>query len=190
VQDTRRAEDEAAARHLGCTLRWLGYPDAIYRGERYAGDGALYAAPHPEEQALPAYLAEELRHLPEWQPAAVVAVPLGIGRHVDHQLVFEAGAVLAAAGVEVWAYEDLPYAIHTPGSLPERLAQLHGRLGEEQRVAIDATMETKLDAVASYGTQVPVIFRFTDDFRGALRQHALAVGNGRACERYWRVLPA
>jgi LmbE family N-acetylglucosaminyl deacetylase len=31
VLEARRAEDAAAARTLGCSVRWLGLPDAIYR---------------------------------------------------------------------------------------------------------------------------------------------------------------
>jgi LmbE family N-acetylglucosaminyl deacetylase len=191
VQETRRAEDESAARQLGCSLRWLGLPDAIYRGERYGGDGALYSDPHPEERALPTHLAEELRHLPEWREGMSVAVPLGIGQHVDHQIVFETGRLLAAAGVPVWAYEDLPYAIHTPGATAARLAQIGGQVGDEVLVPVRDGLDAKLEAVASYASQLPVIFRFTSDFRAALRSHAEQAGGARGpCERFWPVRPA
>src|SRR5688500_18662938 len=43
VVEARRAEDAAAARTLGCTVRWLGWPDAIYRGDRYRSDAELFA---------------------------------------------------------------------------------------------------------------------------------------------------
>jgi LmbE family N-acetylglucosaminyl deacetylase len=188
VQQTRRDEDQRAARWLGCSLRWLGLPDAIYRGERYGGDGALYAEPHPEERALPQHLAEELRHLPEWRAGMAVAVPLGIGQHVDHQIVFETGRLLAAAGVPVWAYEDLPYAIHTPSATQDRLAQVGAQVGAAVLVPVAEGFEAKLEAVAGYVSQLPVIFRFTDDFRRALRQHAQQLGGALGpCERFWRV---
>src|SRR3712207_8992516 len=38
VLAVRRAEDGEAARVLGCGVRWLGLPDAIYRGDRYNSD--------------------------------------------------------------------------------------------------------------------------------------------------------
>jgi hypothetical protein len=40
----------------------------------------------------------------------VVAAPLGIGDHVDHQLVTEAARLLMEAGTAVAFYEDRPYA--------------------------------------------------------------------------------
>jgi LmbE family N-acetylglucosaminyl deacetylase len=188
VHAQRREEDGRAAAVLGCTIRWLGLPDAIYRGDRYPDDGALYGAVHPDEFALATHLAEELLQLPEWRPGTQLFVPLGIGDHVDHQLAFEAGRQLAARGVEVWAYEDLPYAIHTPAAREQRLARLAGAVDEAERVSVAGTLERKLSAVGAYGSQLPVIFRFAADYRAALAGHARAVGAGGApAERYWRV---
>ncbi|HZY20263.1 MAG TPA: PIG-L family deacetylase [Ramlibacter sp.] len=188
VHATRRAEDERAARTLGCSLRWLGLPDAIYRGDRYASDGALYGDLHPEEHALADHLAEEVLHLPEWSQGMLAVVPLGVGRHVDHQLVFAAGRRLAARGVEVWAYEDLPYGIHTPSALPARLQELGAAVGPALLQPVGPGLPAKLEAIAAYATQVPVIFRFTSDFRSAVRAHALAAGGESGpAERFWRV---
>lgn len=191
VQQARRSEDEAAAAALGCGLRWLGLPDAIYRGDRYGSDAELYGALHDEEPALAAHLGQELRQLPEWRPGNRVFVPLAVGSHVDHQLVFEAGRQLARAGVEVFAYEDLPYAIHTPDALDRRLAEVGAAVGAPVLVPLapDA-LARKLEAVGCYASQLPVIFRFTDDFRGALVQHARRVGGALGpAERFWPVLP-
>lgn len=189
VQAMRRDEDTRAAAVLGCGLRWLGLPDAIYRGDRYPDDAALYGSLHPEEFALAAHLADELVQLPEWRPHTQVFVPLGVGDHVDHQLAFEAGRQLAARGVEVWAYEDLPYAIHTPGARDRRLAGVAGAVAQAQAVPIAQTLDVKLEAIGAYGSQLPVIFRFTDDYREAIAAHARAAGPaGQAAERFWRVL--
>jgi LmbE family N-acetylglucosaminyl deacetylase len=188
VLAARRAEDAAAAAVMGCEVRWLGLPDAIYRGERYACDDELYGRLHEEEAALAEHLAEELMHLPEWRPGNLVFVPVGAGSHVDHQLVFETGRVLARRGATVWAYEDSPYAIHTPAGVRDRLDQVGHALGEEATMPIPATLQHKLDAIACYGSQVPVIFRFTDDFRAAVAGHAWSAGDGsQPAERFWRV---
>jgi LmbE family N-acetylglucosaminyl deacetylase len=190
VHAARRAEDARAAAVLGCRVRWLGIPDAIYRGDRYASDASLYGPVHPEEHGLADHLAHELIELPEWQPGAQLFVPLAIGSHVDHQLAFMTGQRLAARGVEVWAYEDLPYAIHTPTGRTARLKELEGLLGGTEAVRIDATLDRKLQAIDAYATQVPVIFRFTPDFRAAVTGHALEAGAGAGpAERFWRVLP-
>lgn len=191
VHAARRAEDERAARVLGCSIRWLGLPDAIYRGERYTSDASLYGPLHPEEHALADHLAEELWHLPEWRADMQVFVPLGVGDHVDHQLVFEAGRRLAACGVAVWAYEDLPYGIHTPAALAQRLQRLGAQVGPGAQVPVAATLDVKMEAIAAYATQLPVIFRFTDDYQGAIGAHALRAGRGELpVERFWPVRAA
>ncbi|MGE4243933.1 PIG-L deacetylase family protein [Ramlibacter sp.] len=187
VVATRREEDAQATAVLGCSARWLGLPDAIYRIGRYTEDAELYGLLDAEEHALAIHLAEEVVGLPEWREGLRVFVPLGVGSHVDHQLAFEAGAQLAKRGVEVWAYEDLPYGIHTPEALTRRLVELQGRIGGEVAVPIADTLEAKLDAIARYRTQLPVIFRFTDDWRGAVAAHALSAGGGVPAERVWRV---
>jgi LmbE family N-acetylglucosaminyl deacetylase len=188
VLEVRRREDQAAANELGARVRWLGLPDAIYRGERYQQDAELFGELVPDELALAAHLAEELVGLPEWVDGTRVFVPLGVGNHVDHQLVFEAGRALAARGVEVYAYEDTPYAIHTPAGVAARLARVGDAVGEPVLVPIGKQLERRIAAIARYETQVPVIFRFTADFAGAIRDHARSVGGALGpAERYWPV---
>lgn len=187
VVDTRRREDAAAAQVLGATLRWLGLPDAIYRVGRYRSDAELYGPLREEEKALASHLAQELKHLPEWREGNQVFVPLGVGSHVDHQLVFEAGRCLAAFGVQVWAYEDLPYGIHSPEALDARLAQVGAAVGPAIHLPAEETLLAKLEAVACYASQLPVIFRFTSDYREALRVHAQSTGGGVPAERFWPV---
>jgi LmbE family N-acetylglucosaminyl deacetylase len=128
-----------------------------------------------------------------------VFVPLGIGSHVDHQLVFETSRCLAAQGVEVYAYEDCPYAIHTLEGRRTRLAVLDSKVGEPVLVPVGGTLEQRLEAIACYAcafqaiyaSQVPVIFRFTQDFRGAVTGFAHEVGGELGpAERCWPVLPA
>lgn len=190
VLAVRRAEDAEAAQALGCGVRWLGLPDAIYRGDRYRSDAELFGALPDEELELAWHLADEIRHLPEWQDGTRVFVPLGVGNHVDHQLVFQAGRQLAAQGVEVYAYEDCPYAIHTPAGVPARLTALGDAVGEPIVVPIGDRLERRIDAIARYRTQVPVIFRFTADFREAVSGFARAVGGAAGpAERFWPVRP-
>jgi LmbE family N-acetylglucosaminyl deacetylase len=189
VHATRRNEDARAAQALGCAIRWLGLPDAIYRGDRYTSEASLYGTPHPEELPLADHLAEEILLLPEWRAGSQVFVPLGVGEHVDHQLVFETGRRLARRGVPVWAYEDLPYAIHTPQALAARLDKVGEAVHRPVVVPAPDTLETKLAAIAAYASQLPVIFRFTNDFRAAIRTHAMTVGGGQGpAERFWRVV--
>jgi LmbE family N-acetylglucosaminyl deacetylase len=189
VLDARRGEEARAAATIGYRGRALGFPDAIYRGERYGADGELYAVPKSQEAGLIGLIADEVCSLPEWTDDTVVYVPLAAGSHVDHQIAHEAGQVLASRGVTVYAYEDCPYAIHTPTGVDARLDALGNRVGAEAVVPIGPWLDQRLTAIAAYGTQVPVIFRYTDDWAGSVCEHAREVGGlSGPSERYWPVL--
>jgi LmbE family N-acetylglucosaminyl deacetylase len=184
----RRAEDARAAAVLGCNVRWLGLPDAIYRGDNYTSDDALFGPLHPDDWDLAAHLALEVRGLPEWSDEAAVFVPLAIGTHADHQLVFETGRILARQGHKVLAYEDAPYVIHSPAGLEPRLLQVGDSLGPPILIPIGQVLETKIEAVGCYASQIPVIFRFTDDYAAALRDFAQERGGQMGpAERFWPV---
>lgn len=187
----RQEEDWNAMRTLGARSRWLGYPDAIYRGDRYLSDPSLFGTPQAVEIGLVDLIAAELRHLPEWDERATVYVPLGIGEHVDHQLVFAVGQCLAACGIRVLAYEDCPYAMHTPTGVDRRLAEIVQEVGEEMHTSIAATLGQRIAAISAYRTQVPVIFRFTTDVPGTVAAFAKRTGGALGpAERFWPVLPA
>src|SRR5919202_2616060 len=109
---TRRAEDRAAAAILGCQTRWLDHLDAIYRGERYLSDEALFGPLAADEEPLAERIAAEVLALPvlagapEGEPGPALYVPLAVGNHVDHQGVYRVGRLPAARGTRVLAYED------------------------------------------------------------------------------------
>jgi LmbE family N-acetylglucosaminyl deacetylase len=92
--------------------------------------------------------------------------------------------------VEVYAYEDCLYPIHTPEGRRTRLAAVEGKVGEPVLVLvrIAETLEQRLEAIACYASQVPVTFRFTQDFRGAVTGFAQEVGGELGpAERFWLV---
>jgi LmbE family N-acetylglucosaminyl deacetylase len=189
VLAVRRAEDSAAAAILGCRTRWLGFFDAIYRGQRYAADSELFGELREVERGLVPLIADEIRGLPEWEAGTSVYVPLGVGNHVDHQLTFAAGQLLAAQGIPVFAYEDCPYAMHTPAGVEQRLAMLAGQVGDSVLVPTGSVLDRRIAAIAAYTTQVPVIFRFTDDMADTVAGHASRVGGAFGpAERFWPVL--
>jgi len=87
---SRRSEDNASCQRLGARWRFFSLPDCIYRrdpasGEfMYASETALNGDLHPGDFQTIDRLRDVLQQaLP---PEAVVVCPLGLGRHVDHQL--------------------------------------------------------------------------------------------------------
>ena len=57
-------------------------------------------------------------------------------------------------------------------------------MGEPLLVPIADTLAQRLEAIACYRSQVPVIFRFTQDFRRAVTSFTWEVG---PAERFWPV---
>jgi hypothetical protein len=93
--------------------------------------------------------------------------------------------------VHVLAYEDCPYAIHTPAGVDRRLAEIAHAVGEAIRTPIAATLNRRIAAIDAYRTQVPVIFRFTSDVPGTVAAFAEKTGGALGpAERFWPVLPA
>jgi LmbE family N-acetylglucosaminyl deacetylase len=184
---TRLAEDRAAAAALGCETRSFPFLDAIYRGDHYLSDEALFGDIAADDAPLVARIVAAVAALPGLAvpAAATLHVPLAIGNHVDHQIVYRVGQVLAGRGVRVLAYEDFPYAV-LEDHASRRLAAVAGEVGSPVFVPIAATLPRRIAAIAAYRTQLPTIFRFTDDWRAVVAGWTASSGGltGPA-ERYW-----
>ena len=179
---TRLAEDRSAAAILGCDTRVLPFLDAIYRGDQYRSDDALFGPVAPADAPLVAAIAAEVAALAG--PGATVHVPLGVGNHVDHQIVYRVGRMLAARGWRALAYEDFPYAA-LDGATARRLEAVAGEVGPPEAVPVAATLSRRIAAIAAYRSQLPTIFRFTDDWPALVARAAAEAGGGAgAVERF------
>jgi LmbE family N-acetylglucosaminyl deacetylase len=188
----RRAEERRAAALLGARIAFLPFPDAIYRGERYLDDEALFGRLATEEVDLVEAIVAALDLPAEVDGETRLYAPLGIGGHVDHQLVYQAGLALARAGWAVWWYEDLPYALRA-GAAERRAAAVAERFEVAAVVDVETVWSRKVDAILCYPSQLATIFSdlATDTRRGkidaVMRRYAEATGGGRVAERFWRL---
>jgi LmbE family N-acetylglucosaminyl deacetylase len=194
----RRKEDAAALALLGAEATYWPYTDCIYRQMPdgrfpYASEEALFGEVHPSDKALIAELAERFRALTEEQAGAIYA-PLAVGHHVDHQIVRRAVEGLA----DVTYYEDYPYAAES-GALESALGDA-GQIGnlshrfselwQAEHVALSSqTLETKIAAIACYGSQfIALGWANAAEMAAAVRTFAEQTGDGGPAERYWRCL--
>ena len=202
----RRLEDERFAAFAGVSTVLLGLPDAVFRG--YVGDDQLLGDPRADDPAPVAALRRELARLArDGLGPERLYCPMGIGRHVDHQLAREAGLALLAEQPEgpqpfaswvgrVAFYEDFPYA-HRGGfgglaDLPAgAFAALPGGValrGELTDVA--AVLERKVGGIAQYASQMDRLFGGAGPMAEAVRAYAArvaaagSVASG-AAERVW-----
>lgn len=181
VVRSRRDEDQRAARRLGDSVEiiWLEYLDAIYRDPGYSSDDAIFGPPLPCDLLLAEQIYDDLRKLPTNR----YVLPLGVGHHVDHVIVREAGSMLLREGAEVWAYAEIPYALD-PTSVALALMQVEHNDPVRIRLDDDA-LQRKLDAIEEYASQLPVLFRDRGEPRDELETYARNLGGGEAVEQLW-----
>lgn len=170
----RQDEDLAALALLGAEAVHWPYTDCIYRQTPdgrfpYASEEALWGEVHPAEKNLVAELAARLVALP-LMPGGVVYAPLGVGHHVDHQIVRRA---VEASGHTPIYYEEFPYA-EDPQAV--RAALANGRERAELVLLSEEALEAKIAAIACYRSQLSTFWDDVVEMAAAVRTFA---------ERYW-----
>lgn len=177
----RREEDVQACAALGAEAVHLGLLDAIYRA---GADGApLYTRNFMDGVAHPEDLGVFLDALKaQLQPlvagARWVYAPLTLGGHVDHILVRRAIEALTPPSALRY-YEDYPYA-EKAGDI-ERAPQAAGLRWERVALA-PADADARIDAVARYTSQLPILFGSAAVMPERVRGYIAQAGG----ERYWR----
>lgn len=185
----RQEEETAATNTLQADTLRLDYLEAIYRGTppQYATEDSLFGSVHSADLPLDEELAGTLLKIHERAPLAVIYAPLGIGHHVDHQLLCSAADRLAQRRLNVKFYEDFPY-VAQPGALEGRQREL-GIPMEPQLVEVSGTMRYKEEAVAQYTSQVPRLFGTQENMLKALSAYGGSLRRtypGIQLERFWR----
>jgi LmbE family N-acetylglucosaminyl deacetylase len=195
---SRQAEEAAAAAVLGAKTRVLPFRDAIYRGDYYLSNEALFGSPAPEEASLPAAIAASLGLADSPDATTRVYAPLGVGMHVDHQIVHLAGQDLTRRGWDVWFFEDIPYGLK-PMALDARLAEIRAsaRLQPVAAIPAQSTCDQKIDAILRYPSQLETVFlqyvgvgTTRDEIDEALSAYATRAGDGTMAERFWSLSDA
>ncbi len=177
----RREEDIRACHILGADYLHWNIPDCIYRADAqthrpfYPVWEKVIDAIHPQEEGLVQQLAQQFTHLPS---AAQIIAPLGVGNHVDHQIV--RAAAERCWGKKLDYYEDYPYA-QTPGAL-ENTIQIESDWRATQIPLTPAAIDAKVEAILAFASQVSTFFNGRIDLEQQLSQYANQVGG----ERIWQ----
>jgi LmbE family N-acetylglucosaminyl deacetylase len=193
ITHIRRREDLAAGRRVHADVVQLPHLDALYRtapnGEPlYHNLEQIFSTPTIE---LELTAAEHLAR--QWiadglLPAhADVLAPLGIGGHIDHSIVRRAAETAHQLSESTpWRlhyYEDQPYVSRRPEQHwqdlvpPADVPTVHP--------LTEPAWRTKLDAIACYASQLPLLWPDGRLFQDELRAYAKKVGTGTVAERIW-----
>jgi len=112
--DRRRSEDRKVMQQLGIDYLWLEYPEILFR---HQSPWRRYWPTYPAttaNQKLCCQVANSLNEIRVRTQCVNMILPLGIGQHVDHQIVLRAGLSLQCRKphlLPVSFYEELPYAL-------------------------------------------------------------------------------
>lgn len=150
----RRKEDAKALEYLQADYLWLDYFDAIYRGKPayYPSAKQLIGGDvHSADQTIEKNLSQLLLDLQPQLPDAVWYAPLGVGRHIDHQIVYSAADHLVQRGTKVYFYEDFPYVLQA-GALQRRIEEL-GASYEPNLVEMSEFLPARQEASKLYASQ-------------------------------------
>jgi LmbE family N-acetylglucosaminyl deacetylase len=183
VVTARLREDAAAMARLGVDYMYAGMMDALYRHpQAYNSRAAIFGTPAADDPLRPP-LMQFLRRLRQRMPDAMLYVPLGAGKHVDHQIVYM--AALDALGAGVAFYEEMPYILQ-PGVLQQRLNELDAPF-VASIINIDHGMLRKVRAAAAYESQLDVLFGGPAAMEQQLQAYAedLRPEAGTYGERLW-----
>jgi LmbE family N-acetylglucosaminyl deacetylase len=162
----RLAENAAVLSSWGVEGWECGTPDAIYRpgGEApyYQSRTDLFREPHLEDVAslLPVW-EERVRCLAEEGESLLLYAPLGVGNHVDHELVRRLGQRMGEAGWRVWFYEDYPYVELEADGVKAAQARFGTHRWTSRIVPID--VKAKIEALRGYHTQLGRVFGCDSD---------------------------
>jgi LmbE family N-acetylglucosaminyl deacetylase len=210
----RRQEDETAVYLLDGQVGYNNaIPDCVYRtahGGRplYPDEASLFGVVDPDD---PAITALELK-LPTasqlWQdiqfdeqdnpvfiqqdPALItIYAPLGVGNHVDHQIVRDWAFKLHQTypTLTLMLYEDFPYSREAQMIEP-LLAALPVSLTRAPQALDDAAIQAKITAVAAYATQFNTFWTDEAALVKDVRTTLVQRGGGTPSEMLYRVSSA
>ena len=110
----RREEDGTAMQRMGTDYLWLEHPEILFRNQKpWARYWPHYRAGSGNTM-LCHKLISELQEICRRTGCADLILPLGVGQHMDHQILFQAGIKLLQdknRRVRIVFYEETPYAL-------------------------------------------------------------------------------
>lgn len=177
----RRAEDMLAFKAIDprITVIHAGLTDCIYRkaGDSwlYASENAIFGQVHSDDPALAALA--DVSHPEE----ATVVAPLGVGNHVDHQIIHQWVMGWKMPHNRCVYYEEYPYVADEEAFNPAHYRQD----GWKPTVTAlsEAALNAKISGVIRHKSQISTFWQDVTAMEKALRLHAARTGGERTWKR-------
>lgn len=191
----RIQEDENAMLSLGATGRRMNvWTDCIYRLSRkgealYISPDSIFGEVNPNDPAgklLPTVV------LPQDEMIQCLYAPLGVGHHVDHQIVRDWGLQLRKDNpwLALKFYEEYPYS-EKDGAVDRAMQFFTSptpplNLQPETVTLSEDDVQAKLKAITYYETQFDSFWNSKEAMEMSIRKALIASGNGQPGERFWK----
>ncbi len=186
----RKEEERIAMAMLGVDYLWLDWFEILYRDPELSEASDLFSEPdtlavHPGDVSLFATLCSWLADVSRTYSRVQMVVPLGLGLHRDHRLVFQA-ALNVLDRHHLLFFEDFPYATYYSGDELMEYVKPYNMIPIE--VDISGCLEQRIAVSEAYQSQIPTFYYAAPSFRDIIREYTLAAGEQqRFVERYWKI---
>ncbi len=182
IVDARRKEDIESCRILKADHFHAGLSEALYRldsanGKPYYNDvKELFDVPAQRDLQVLTEIEHVLKSLPTYSE---IYIPLGVGGHVDHQLVRRAAEnIFPSDGT--YYYEDYPY-VSKWGAL-RKILKPRRRWIPHHKPCSSESVNIKIQATAAHKSQIKMLFGSSDRMHRQILSFYKKRSNG---ERVW-----
>jgi LmbE family N-acetylglucosaminyl deacetylase len=187
---TRQIEDVNALQSLQVELIHIPLLDCVYRladdVALYPSEESLFGEVHPNDYAT--HFLEDVG-LPFKDSPQVVYIPLGVGHHVDHQIIRDWGLELLRQKpdhITVKFYAEYPY-LNTDHAIDEALEYFSISL-TSNNVILDADdIREKMNAIAYYESQISTFWKSIEAMEDDVKQSSTHPQTGEYVERFWDI---
>lgn len=197
--ETRRREDIASAKVIGASAQHEAYCDCIYRQHQgkllYPREESIFGDIHPDD-LLPNQLTAQIpKFNQQFTDIMCVYVPLGVGHHVDHQIVRDWGIAIHKHNPELCVkfYEEYPYT-RDKIALEKAQAIVNTRisLNLETVVLSEHDLNMKIESMACHQSQISTFWAnheaMADEIRTIFRADDTYIGDTTTyTERFWAI---
>jgi len=178
-----KKEERKAISKTKSDLEMLDLPEALLRGYKEWNASLIKSS---QEQKLRKRVSQILVQKISTHKHAYV--PLAVGEHVDHKIIFQETIKLIKKNKNNWKekiiyfYEDLPYATDYPVKKQITKLKMHSLHVVPKLINITDQMQRKLELLSYYKTQLD------EKELEKVRNHTVDPGSKGTCyERVWKL---
>ncbi len=194
--DMRRAEDTEALRYFGIEPIWFDFLECIYRGDSdqwyYNSQEAIFGNIHADEKRIVESIVNAIKQNVAINSETIIYSPIGIGHHIDHQLVLLSALGLIEDVKIVYFYQDYPYVQKFPNRFIANSLELLTSLTSVDCIWYsiiqyfsEEGLKTKIKAISAYQSQLESLFGGVESMTQDTNKFAYQIGQNKPAERYW-----